>query len=263
MRRFFNNYKLFLILFACLLFVGAGFYFYWIWEPEEEPIEDEMIEEDLSEGQSLEYEVLPSAENGSSQDQVLAALDIPFVPQAPSGEWDDPVYQDGCEEAAALMVVYWALDKGLTKEIARQEIKAMADYQEENFGEYRDTAAQDTVERIIKGYFGYEQAEVKEISRAEDIIKEIKKSRAVIVPANGQLLNNPYYTPPGPERHNLVVRGYDVKTDEFITNDGGTKRGELYRYPKEILFKAIRDYPTGYHQPIISIEKVMIVVDKD
>lgn len=257
------RFKIFLIILVCLLLVGAGFYFYWTGEPEEEPIGDEIIEEDLSEAQPLEYDVLPPAEDRSSQEQAPDVLDIPFVCQAPFGEWDNPIYQDGCEEATALMVVYWALGKDLSKEIAGQEIKAMADYQEENFGEYRDTAVRDTVERIIKGYFGYEQVEMKRISIVEDIIEEIEKGRAVIVPANGQLLNNPYYTPPGPQRHNLVIRGYDADTDEFITNDGGTKRGELYRYPKDVLFNAIRGYPTGYYEPITSIEKIMIVVDRD
>ena len=84
----------------------------------------------------------------------------------------------------------------------------------------------------------------------------------VLVPTNGQALGNPYYRPPGPERHYLVIKGYDSRTEEFITNDPGTKRGQDYRYKQDVLFKAIRDYSSGYHEPIKDIRKVMIVVEK-
>ena len=190
------------------------------------------------------------------------SLDIPFISQAPFEEWNNPVYQDGCEEAAALMAVYWALNKDLNKEIAQQEILAISNYEQENFGTYMDTSVYDTVERIIKGYFGYNNVEVKEVNKINDIIKEIEKNRAVIIPANGQLLNNPYFTLPGPERHNLVIRGYDSENQEFIVNDPGTKKGQEYRYSQEVLFNSIRDYPTGNHKPIINQKKFMIVVKR-
>ncbi len=60
----------------------------------------------------------------------------------------------------------------------------------------------------------------------------------------------------------LVIRGYDQANKEFITNDSGTRRGELYRYNEEVLYQAIRDYLTGYHKPIDKVEKVMMVVEK-
>ena len=190
-------------------------------------------------------------------------FDVPFIPQAPFAEWDNPIFQDGCEEATSLMVVSWARGSGLDEEEAKKEIIAMSDYQKEKFGEYRDTSSYDTMERIIKGYFGYNAVEVKREIILEDIIDEIEKGNVVIIPANGQLLGNPYFTPPGPERHMVVIWGYDTNSGEFIVNDPGTKRGEKYRYQKEILFKAIRDYPTGYHEPIEEIEKVMIVIGRE
>jgi len=189
-------------------------------------------------------------------------LDIPFICQAPYAEWDNSIFQDGCEEAASLMVVYWALDKKLDKNIAQEEIIAMAEYQKEEFGQAQDTSAEDTNKRLIKGYFGYSNAEVKRNINISDIIKEIGKGNAVIVPANGQLLGNPYFTQPGPERHNLIIRGYNKDTKEFITNDPGTRKGEEYHYNQDILYNAIRDYPTGYHEPIEIINKTMIVIKK-
>lgn len=216
---------------------------------------DEIIEEEGDLLINEKEEVLPET--------VHKILDVPFIPQAPFAEWDNPIFQDGCEEASSLMVVYWARGKGLDEQKAKEEIIAISNYQEERFGEYRDTSSYDTMERIIKGYFGYNFVEIKRDIVLKDIINEIEKGKAVIIPANGQLLGNPYFTQPGPERHMLVIMGYDANSREFITNDPGTKRGEKYRYQEEILFNAIRDYPTGYHQPIEKIEKVMIMIGRE
>jgi hypothetical protein len=60
----------------------------------------------------------------------------------------------------------------------------------------------------------------------------------------------------------VVIRGYDVDTKEFITNDVGTRQGENYRYPESVLFNAIRDYPTGDHLPITGFTKSAILVWK-
>ena len=79
---------------------------------------------------------------------------------------------------------------------------------------------------------------------------------------NGQKLGNPFFTAPGPERHMLVVIGYDPEKLEFITNDPGTRQGEAYRYPVNVLWLAIRDYPTGDHEPITEVVKKMIVIGR-
>jgi hypothetical protein len=189
-------------------------------------------------------------------------ISVPFTPQAPSGEWGNPIFQDGCEEAASLMAVYWARGEGLDFKKAKEEIIAASDYEKEKYGEYRDASAEDTVSRIIKGYFNYDKVLVRKNIKLSDIIYEIMKGNLVILPMDGRALKNPYYTPPGPERHMIVVRGYDKDKKEFITNDPGTKRGEGYRYKEDVLFAAIRDYLTGHKEPILKVEKTMIVVEK-
>ena len=60
----------------------------------------------------------------------------------------------------------------------------------------------------------------------------------------------------------IVIRGYDAKTKEFITNDPGTRQGENYRYKSDVLINALRDYPTGNHLPIEAERKAMIIIKK-
>ena len=94
------------------------------------------------------------------------------------------------------------------------------------------------------------------------MIAELEAGNIIIAPTNGRKLNNPNFSNLGPERHMVLIRGYDYNKKEFITNDPGTKRGEAYRYPEKNLFNAIRDYPTGNHVPIKISKKTMIIIYK-
>ena len=193
--------------------------------------------------------------------QVL--LNVPFMAQAPTGNWSDPRQQDGCEEASVLMAMHWVNGTSPgTAAQAEQAIIAMADWEEEQYGNYHDTNARDTVERLFKGYSRYSQAVARYGITVEDIKAELTAGKLVIVPANGRMLGNPNYTPPGPLYHMLVVKGYDPKTNQFITNDPGTRKGAGYRYTAATLFNAINDYPTGNHLPITTTTKAMIVVSR-
>ena len=196
--------------------------------------------------------------------EVVRMSGVPFAAQAPFGEWHDPRQQDGCEEAASLMAVLWTQGKPfITKEEAKETILAISAYQTDTYAEYRDTSAADTLERIINGFFNYPNAELKTINGRQEIIRELQEGNVVIAPMNGQALNNPNFTPPGPERHMVLVHGYDPGADQFITNDPGTRQGENYPYKTVLFFDAIRDYPTGYHIPIAAVEKRIIVVRRD
>jgi hypothetical protein len=192
----------------------------------------------------------------------IIKLSVPFTSQAPLGEWSDSRQENGCEEASALMAVYWATGKTITPQIALDTILAISDWEQEKYGSFEDTSARDTVKRIFKGYFDYQDVEVVNDIAISDIIAELEKGNLVVVPANGQALKNKFFHVPGPEHHMLVIIGYDYQAKEFITNDPGTRNGKGYRYAQNVLFNAIRDYTTGYHEPIIGEAKNMIVVRK-
>lgn len=178
---------------------------------------------------------------------------VPFVVQAPTGNWKDPVFQDACEEASVLMAMGWA--KGIAEidsQIALDEINNMAAYEDKTFGFNTNTDLKD-VEKIFKDYFSYEKVWVMENIKIEDIKMELEKGNIILLPAFGQALKNPNFTQPGPITHMLVVIGYDREKGEFITNDPGTKRGENFRYQEKVLFDAIWQYPSG--KKLIKIPK--------
>ena len=189
---------------------------------------------------------------------------VPFVVQAPFGEWQDPRQQDACEEMAAFLAVSWA--RGTTtisRQTAKEKILDMVKYQEENFGESRDTSAQDTIDRLYFGYLSYQKVRLVENITSADIIRELTQGNLIVVPANGQLLKNIHFTQPGPERHMIIIRGFDPVAEKFITNDVGFGTGENYLYPVKLLFEAMADYPSGYHVPRVGLAKVMIVIEPD
>lgn len=187
-------------------------------------------------------------------------FEVPFTVQAPSGNWGDPVYQNACEEASIVMAMRWVEGKSLTAEEAMTEIKALSDYALKNYGHFHDLSAADTA-RLIQDYYGYFGVAVERDITVNDIKRALAQGKLVIVPVNGRKLPNPFYTLPGPLEHMLVIKGYDPATEEFITNDPGTRRGQDWRYKSEVMEAALQDYPTGFHLPMTAISKVMITVD--
>lgn len=224
-----------------------------------ESIVPEEIKQEMKQVTSTEAAAVNGASIATTSEYVL--LDVPFTVQAPFGGWADVRQDYGCEEAAILMAMHWAWDKPLSPAQAEQEIIAISEFEKEQYGDFHDTSAQDTL-KVLKAYFGYENAFVKFAIGAQDIKAELAQGNVVIVPIDGTKVGNPYYTPPGPPKHKIVIRGYDDVAQEFITNDPGTKRGEGYRYGYEVLENALLDYPTGINEPIIEARTAMIVVQK-
>lgn len=195
-------------------------------------------------------------------------LEVPFTSQAPSGEWGDKRYQDGCEETSVIMV-YCALfsdecrtfEGKLDKEFAKSEIENMASWEKYKYGNFVDTSAQDTAIRLLDEYYGIKNYQIKQVNSWVDIARELNMGNFVITPMNGQKLDNPNFTGMGPERHMVLVRGVNMDKKEFITNDPGTRKGEMYRYSVDDFFLAIRDYATGDHEEILGIDRKMIVIN--
>ncbi|MCF7845863.1 MAG: C39 family peptidase [Candidatus Peribacteraceae bacterium] len=165
-------------------------------------------------------------------------LAVPFSPQAPFADWSLP-FAEACEETSALLVDHFYRNAEITPEIANEEILALVEWEKENLGHYEHTNMEETA-RILREYFGYEKVELSYDISINDLKNKIKEGYPVIVPLAGRQLGNPYYTPPGPIYHVLVVKGI-TKNGDFITNDVGTRRGQNFIYDADVLFDAIHD----------------------
>ncbi len=183
-------------------------------------------------------------------------LPVPFLCQAPYGNWSEP-WQDACEEAAIIMAMHYLKGSQVDRRSGNQEILSLVEYQEEHYGGHFDLTAAKT-SKLVKDYYHYVQADVRHEFTVSDIKEELVKGNVVIAPMAGRLLHNPYYTPPGPAYHYMVFKGYDDSTGVFITNDSGTRRGRDYRYKYQTIFNAIHDW-TGSKATINKGRKAIIV----
>jgi len=186
--------------------------------------------------------------------KVTLPLKVPFTSQAPFGIWD-VLHQEACEEASLLMVYYYVQGKTIssTSEID-EEIKNMISWEEKN-GYKVDLTVKELV-AVATDYLKLETGRIITSPTISQLKAELEQGRPIIVPAAGRELKNPYFTPPGPIYHMLVIKGYD--DTGFITNDPGTRRGESYHYPYDRFMNAIHDWDSTN---ILNGQKGVVVFD--
>lgn len=169
-------------------------------------------------------------------------IDVPWFCQAPHENADSwKVHKESCEEAALLMVLYHLVGRReVNRDKIHDQLVDMIDWQMQNWGIHKDLHA-DSVKMLATGYFGFADEEIQIIRNAsEDTLKSlIAQGFPVIIPTAGRMLGNPYFTPPGPIYHMVVVTGYTP--DRVITNDIGTKRGKDFSYSWKIFTAASRN----------------------
>lgn len=189
-------------------------------------------------------------------------LEVPFTSQAPTGNWDDARQQDGCEEASLVMAWAWVIgQKSIIPSEAEKTIIDMSEFEHDQYGNYLDLNAQDTV-KLMKDYYKHEKVSFVLDITIEDIKDALRAGKLVIVPANGKRLNNPNFTNGGPQTHMFVIKGFDDSKKQFITNDPGTRRGNNYVYSYDTVADAMVNYPTGYHEDQTGQPTAMILVEK-
>jgi hypothetical protein len=179
-------------------------------------------------------------------------LPIPFYSQAPLSKWD-AVHEEMCEESSVLNAGLYLLDKKMTAEAFEKELMAFKKIEEKELGDYKSNTIAE-IKKVTDIYFeGKIKTKIIENPTIDDIEAEIaaglpadEAGHPVVVPLAGRDIGNPNFTPPGPVYHMLVVKGYD--TQNFITNDVGTRKGESYIYTKDVIMKNIHDWnPQDIH----------------
>lgn len=176
---------------------------------------------------------------------------IPFYSQAPGGVWD-PLHEDACEEAAVLIVKYWAEDVRPSLAAHDQNLKDFIGWQTTHG--YGKSLSIPELYQAVKDFYNFE-FEVVEVKTAAGLKSLIDAGRPVIWPADGKKLNNPHFQNGGPLYHMLVVSGYEG--DTFITQDPGTRHGQNYRYSAATLMAAQADWD-GTH-PVSTDHRVLTI----
>jgi len=166
-------------------------------------------------------------------------LTVPFTPQAPQADWSQP-WQDACEESSILMVDHFYASKTLDTETARQGILQVLKIKNGYFGWSYDENA-DKIVSLINNFFPWEAKKIQNPTR-EQIKQEIDNGRPVILPTYGKALYNPFFLRGGPFYHVGVISGYDDKTQEFIVQEPGTRRGLDFRYSYDRIETAMHDF---------------------
>ena len=193
----------------------------------------------------------PAVETPPPQKELPESAEISmwFASQAPYGDWSEP-WQNACEEAAIIIVKHYLDQKPLDKAGMHDEILQLVDWQNQNWGGNRNLTSEETLS-MAKSFYGL-NGEVIYSYDTDKIKKYIASGIPVIVPADGRKLNNPNFRNGGPEYHMLVVKGYN--SNQFITNDPGTRLGEGYVYPYNIVLNSVKN-PSGGAKSILVLYK--------
>jgi len=227
-----------------------------------EPADSEAIAHTRTQTQETASSVLPPR---TSQIKPDINLGVPFQPQAPHANWDLP-YQEACEEASLAMADAYFNNLPLSADQMDERILSLVAWEKKTFGYYEDTHAEE-IARMARSFFSMKAVTETDTS-AEAIRRHLSNGSLVVLPVAGRLLGNPHFSGEGPLYHVLVVRGY--VGDYFITNDPGTRHGEGYLYPADLLLNAIHDWPEGAghtkdgvtEEMMESGQKIMIVLDR-
>lgn len=227
---------LYLTLFApaCALFVGVYYLFIF------------PIAEDFEQDMGLPNRVVHEAASGDAspaEPPMQKVLDVPYINEAPDGNWTGP-WKNACEEAAIVMVERFY--KGQTQVAiadARAALLHLFAFQNKRWGSNANSDAARTAD--IANSLGLFAARVITDPALEDIKKEIVAGRPVITMHKGFDLGNKNipFLATGSSYHTLVIIGYDDATGEFITNDDGDeKAGRSRRYAYDVVMSSMHDY---------------------
>lgn len=245
---------LYAVVFIVIIAVVAGISYY-VSRHYIKSINQNQTEADLVLDRPAE---IPSEQSG---DQILetppppielpesAEISMWFASQAPYGDWSEP-WQNACEEAAIIIVKHYLDLSPLDKVQMHNQILELVEWQNQNWGGNRNLDSQTTL-LMAKSFYGL-NGEVIYDYDANKIKQFIVSGVPVIIPADGRALENPNFKNGGPEYHMLVIKGYN--SSQFITNDPGTRLGEGYLYPYDIVLNSVKN-PSGRSKSVIVLYK--------
>ncbi len=251
--------KVLILFLVAILIIGGAFFVYKKLDSSnviKEPIPSAQVYQSLTPSVTSKIspsQTVPPTTNSSLPSEINLA--VSFTSQAPAKNWGLP-YAEFCEEASALMAASYINGWSIPSiEFADQKMLEIKEFEEQRFGYYKDTTAEETAV-ILREFYKIEKVKVMYEPTIQDIKKALSENRVVLVPAAGRQLGNPYFQSPGPIYHMLVIKGY-TKEGNFITNDPGTRRGADFIYAPDVLMNANHDWNGG---DVNNGRKVVIIV---
>jgi hypothetical protein len=178
---------------------------------------------------------------------------VPFVSQAPRGNWKDAVFKDACEETSLVMAEAWIMGKALDPKSVEDTLHEIAIWEKKRFGFHQDTSVGDTF-ILANEYFHLPSQMLENISI--DDIKEALNDKSIVVTAidGSNLYKN------GPPRHMIVVTGYDLVNNMFTYSDPMIAKGSDLLISADKLQSILRDYPSGVHKKVTEQKTAMIKI---
>jgi hypothetical protein len=177
---------------------------------------------------------------------------VPFVSQAPTGNWKDPVFRDACEETSLVMAEAWVMDQSLNPKQVENRLHEVAAWEMQRFGFHQDTSAADTYTMAVE-YFHLAANLAYDIGIG-DIKQSLSQQNIVIVPIDaGKIYKK------GPPRHMVLITGFDSLSNQFIYHDPMKSKGDT-RIDADLLQSALRDYPSGIHKNVTENRTAMIAI---
>lgn len=174
---------------------------------------------------------------------VQVQLAVPYVNEAPDGNWSGP-WKNGCEEAAVVMVeAFYQNKSSVSIAEAKQMMQQLFDEQDREWGSNANSDAARTVQFIHE--LDLFKARIVEDPTVQQIKEEVAAGRPVITLHRGFELGNSNipFLATGSSYHTLVVVGYDDARKEFMVHDDGDdKAGTNRRYSYAVVMGSLHDY---------------------
>jgi len=241
------------IVIAFLILMTLGIFAYLKYRPKDSVATDTTTQETVGTTTSAP-ETTVTETTQTPEIPVTFSLKVPFIVQAPFANWDAR-HEEACEEASLLIVRYYRTGTPVADLNAGDaDISALIDWEETHGYDVSITLRQ--LAQIAADFYGMKTSEIIINPTIDELKKEIANGHPIIVPAAGKLLNNPNFKNGGPNYHMLVIRGYDGAN--FITSDPGTRKGDGYVYPYDVLMSAIHDWDP---ENITNGRKAVLVFD--
>jgi len=189
----------------------------------------------------------------TTQAQNVIQYNVPFVSQAPNGNWRDKIFADACEETSLIMAYAWVMGEPLEVRNAMHKIHAIAAWEKNRFGFHQDTSVFDTY--VIATEYLHLPAQYQSNITVDDVLTALQEKNLVVAPINASKLYRG-----GPPRHMILVSGFDYSVNEFIYSDPMKKNGANLRISRDVLQSILRDYPSGVHKTVRTQTTAMIKI---